>query len=105
MLSIIIDPAKLVDGAFHNEELAATLDYVKSSRPINEEEPVILPGELERLTKVTAPSSPSMSRLGMVSLPLPANEGNSTLLSKHRQSLPLPASLCVGLCFSVGRAY
>jgi uncharacterized oxidoreductase len=51
MLSIIIDPAKLVDNAFYAKELDATLKWVKGSKPIDPDKPVLVPGEPEQLMK------------------------------------------------------
>ena len=51
MLSIIIDPAKLVDNAFYAAELDATLQWVKSSKPIDPDKPVLVPGEPEQIMK------------------------------------------------------
>jgi len=51
MLSIIIDPMQLVDRAFFNSETDATLAHVKASPPANPAEPVLVPGDPERLTR------------------------------------------------------
>lgn len=51
MLSIIIDPAKLIDNDFYSAELDATLKWVKSSKPIDPDKPVLVPGEPEQITK------------------------------------------------------
>ncbi len=51
MLSIIIDPAKLVDNDFYAREIDATLEYVKSARPIDPAKPVLVPGDPERLMR------------------------------------------------------
>ena len=51
MLSVIIDPSKLVDNAFYAAELDATLKWVKASKPIDPDKPVLVPGEPEQLTK------------------------------------------------------
>ena len=51
MLSIIIDPSKLIDNAFYAAELDATLKWVKASRPIDPDKPVLVPGEPEQITK------------------------------------------------------
>ncbi len=52
MLSIIIDPTKLVENDFMREEIDATLKWVKSSKPIDPEAPVLVPGEPEQIMKV-----------------------------------------------------
>ncbi len=51
MLSIIIDPSKLIDNAFYAAELDATLKWVKGSRPIDPDKPVLVPGEPEQIMK------------------------------------------------------
>jgi uncharacterized oxidoreductase len=51
MLSVIIDPEKLVENDFMREEIDATLKWVKSSRPIDPDKPVLAPGEPEQLMK------------------------------------------------------
>jgi uncharacterized oxidoreductase len=48
MLSIIIDPGRLVDSAFLGSEIDATIAHVKASPPINPDEPVLIPGDPER---------------------------------------------------------
>lgn len=48
MLSVIIDPGRLVDPAFFNSETDATLAHVKASPPANPAEPVLVPGDPER---------------------------------------------------------
>lgn len=51
MLSVIIDPSKLIDNAFYTAELDATLKWVKSSKPIDPDKPVLVPGEPEQITR------------------------------------------------------
>lgn len=51
MLSVIIDPARLVDSAWLASELDATIAYVKSSRPVKAGEPVLIAGEPERISR------------------------------------------------------
>ncbi|MFT6582449.1 MAG: putative oxidoreductase [Alphaproteobacteria bacterium] len=51
MLSIIIDPTKLVEESFFKSEIDATLDYIKATRPIDPDKPVLVPGDPERLMK------------------------------------------------------
>ncbi len=48
MLSIIIDPGRLVDAAFFESEIDATIAHVKASPPMNPDEPVLVPGDPER---------------------------------------------------------
>jgi uncharacterized oxidoreductase len=47
-LSIIIDPRRLVDSAFFESEIDATIAQVKASPPMNPDEPVLVPGDPER---------------------------------------------------------
>ncbi len=51
MLSIVIDPMRLIDRAFFNSETDATLAHVKASPPANPAEPVLVPGDPERMTR------------------------------------------------------
>jgi hydroxycarboxylate dehydrogenase B len=51
MLSIIIDPTKLVTESFFKSEIDATLDYIKATRPIDPDKPVLVPGDPERLMR------------------------------------------------------
>ena len=51
MLSVIIDPMRLVTKAFFDSETDATLAHVKASPPANPAEPVLIPGDPERATK------------------------------------------------------
>lgn len=51
MLSVIIDPRRLVDSAWLEAELDATIAYVKSSRPVKSGEPVLVAGEPERMSR------------------------------------------------------
>lgn len=51
MLSIIIDPARLIDNDFYAREIDATLEYIKSARPIDPAKPVLVPGDPERLKR------------------------------------------------------
>ena len=48
MLSIIIDPAKLAGTARFESEMDAAIAHVRSARPENPAEPVLMPGEPER---------------------------------------------------------
>ena len=50
MLSIIIDPSRLVGSDFYRREMDATLDHVKASPPLTPDEPVLAPGDPERET-------------------------------------------------------
>lgn len=51
MLSVIIDPARLVDQTWLNAELDATIEYVKSSRPVKSGGPVLVAGDPERFMR------------------------------------------------------
>jgi len=51
MLSVIIDPAKLIDDDFFNGEINATISYVKAAKPIDPAKPVLVPGDPERNRK------------------------------------------------------
>jgi hydroxycarboxylate dehydrogenase B len=51
MLLIVIDPARLVDRAWLQDEIAAMTAYVTASPPRNSEEPVLIPGDPERLSR------------------------------------------------------
>jgi hydroxycarboxylate dehydrogenase B len=51
MLSIIIDPTRLVPPEFMKAETDATIAHVKASPPVNPAEPVLVPGDPERLTR------------------------------------------------------
>lgn len=48
MFAIIVDPSRLVETNWLHAEIDATLDYVKSSRPIDPAQPVLVAGEPER---------------------------------------------------------
>ena len=52
MLSVIIDPGRLVDRAFFNSEVDATLEHVKASPPANPDQPVLVPGDPERAMRI-----------------------------------------------------
>ena len=50
MLSIVFDPARLVDPGFYNAEMDATIAHVKASPPADPALPVLIPGDPERAT-------------------------------------------------------
>ena len=50
LFSIVIDQSRLIEGAPYFDEIAALIDYVKQSPPANPGEPVLVPGEPERMT-------------------------------------------------------
>lgn len=51
MLSVIIDPGRLVDPTWLGAELDATIEYIKSSRPLNSGETVLVAGDPERTSR------------------------------------------------------
>jgi hydroxycarboxylate dehydrogenase B len=51
MLMIVIDPSRLVDRDWLREEIAAMTAYITASPPRNPAEPVLIPGDPERLTR------------------------------------------------------
>ena len=50
MLSVVIDPASLVDPEWMERELDTIVEYVTSSPPAHPDEPVLVAGEPERIT-------------------------------------------------------
>lgn len=52
MLSVVIDPGRLVDRAFFNSETDKTIAHVKASPPSNPADPVLVPGDPERATRI-----------------------------------------------------
>ncbi|MEZ5099030.1 MAG: malate/lactate/ureidoglycolate dehydrogenase [Thermoleophilia bacterium] len=51
MLSVVIDPRRLVDGDWLGYEVDALLDYLRTCPPADPAEPVLVPGDPERATK------------------------------------------------------
>jgi len=51
MLTIVIDPSRLIDRQWLREEIAAMTAYITASPPIRADEPVLIPGDPERLTR------------------------------------------------------
>src|SRR5262249_22059888 len=51
MLTIVIDPERLVDRAWLVDEIAAMTAYITASPPRNADEPVLIPGDPERLKR------------------------------------------------------
>jgi hydroxycarboxylate dehydrogenase B len=51
MLTIVIDPSRLVDRAWLQEEIAAMTRYITASPPQHPDEPVLIPGDPERLMR------------------------------------------------------
>lgn len=52
MLTIVIDPARLVDREWLRDEIAAMAEYVTGSPPRKAAEPVLIPGDPERENRV-----------------------------------------------------
>lgn len=48
MFNVIVDPARLVDMDWLQAEIDATLDYVKSARPADPQQPILVAGDPER---------------------------------------------------------
>jgi hydroxycarboxylate dehydrogenase B len=53
MLMIVIDPARLVDRAWLQDEIAAMTAYITAAPPRRPGEPVLIPGDPERANRVT----------------------------------------------------
>jgi len=53
MLTVVIDPAYLVNREWMEREFDTIVDYVTSSPPANPEEPVLIAGDPERMTMAT----------------------------------------------------
>lgn len=51
MLLIVIDPGRITDSAWLADEIKAMTDYVTASTPRNPDEPVLIPGDPERLAR------------------------------------------------------
>jgi len=51
MLTIVIDPSRLVDRAWLAQEVAAMTQYITASPPRRPDEPVLIPGDPERRTR------------------------------------------------------
>jgi uncharacterized oxidoreductase len=50
MLTIVIDPSRLVDREWLAQEIAAMTSYITASPPARPDEPVLIPGDPERRT-------------------------------------------------------
>jgi len=50
-LLVVIDPSRIVDRAWLVDEITAMTDYVTASPPRNPAEPVLIPGDPERLSR------------------------------------------------------
>jgi uncharacterized oxidoreductase len=51
MLTIVIDPSRLIDREWLRTEIAAMTQYITASPPARPDEPVLIPGDPERLTR------------------------------------------------------
>jgi len=51
MLTIVIDPARLIDREWLRDEIAAMTAYITASPPRRPDEPVLIPGDPERLMR------------------------------------------------------
>jgi len=51
MLLVVIDPGRITDRAWLIDEIKAMTDYVTASPPRNRAEPVLIPGDPERLMR------------------------------------------------------
>src|ERR1700730_10039216 len=51
MLTIVIDPSRLIDREWLREEIAAMTAYIPASPPAPPDEPVLIPGDPERRTR------------------------------------------------------
>ena len=51
MLTIVIDPSRLIDREWLRAEIAAMTEYITASPPRHPDEPVLIPGDPERLTR------------------------------------------------------
>ena len=51
MLTIVIDPSRLVDRSWLQDEIAAMTRYITASPPRHPDEPVLIPGDPERLMR------------------------------------------------------
>jgi hydroxycarboxylate dehydrogenase B len=48
MMSIVVEPGRLIDGGWFDGAVATLVDYVKASPPAEPDRPVLVPGEPER---------------------------------------------------------
>ena len=51
MTMVVIDPARLGDADWIKGEISAMADYAKSAKPADPEEPVLVPGDPERIAR------------------------------------------------------
>jgi uncharacterized oxidoreductase len=52
MFTLVIDPARLVDVPWMQHEVEAIVAHAKASPPANPEEPVLVAGDPERISKI-----------------------------------------------------
>ncbi len=51
MLTVIFDPSRLIDAGAFGAELEAVVEYFKGSPPVHDDEPVLVPGDPERISR------------------------------------------------------
>ena len=51
MLTLVLDPLKLVDGSYLESEMAKLVAYMKETARTDEDSPVLIPGEPERISE------------------------------------------------------
>ena len=51
MLTIVIDPSRLIDREWLRDEIASMTQYITASPPRHPDEPVLIPGDPERQTR------------------------------------------------------
>ena len=51
MLTVVIDPSRLVDQEWMKDEIGAMADYITASPPRRPDEPVLIPGDPERANR------------------------------------------------------
>ena len=51
LLTVVIDPSRLIDRQWLRDEIAAMTTYITASPPARPDEPVLIPGDPERLTR------------------------------------------------------
>ena len=84
MTVIVIDPSRLGDLDWINDEIDAMSKFVKASPPVNLDYPVLVPGEPERI------SSQSRARNG---IRLDTESWNQILISAETMGLPHEKSI------------
>jgi hydroxycarboxylate dehydrogenase B len=51
MLTVVIDPSRLVDQEWMKDEIRAMAEYITASPPRRPDEPVLIPGDPERANR------------------------------------------------------